>query len=281
MTTKDKIYQFCKAQKRPLTCREIIDSLFPEKHQSFINTCVMELVKEGFLVRDDSCRPYVVFLSKKEYNIKKNEIGTISRPCEEEVEKYLLEWEKLDNYVIQEMALDKLFHQIYPKNTNIEEILVKVATLNDFYSTNIFSGYKVAKHILSLNIDKRLECVDETLVNDIATLVLNEEKIKNFYSFATKFCSHHKPYNYAIYDSYVDKVLRYFRDVDGFADFKDIDLKEYSKFIKIIRQFQNYYSLEKYNLKMLDRYLWMLGKEKFPKKYVQNKSKNVGEEIDE
>ena len=48
-------------------------------------------------------------------------------------------------------------------------------------------------------------------------------KQKNFYSFATKYCSHHRPYDYAIYDSYVDKVLRHFRNVDGFSDFTDAD----------------------------------------------------------
>ncbi|UTW70364.1 hypothetical protein KHA80_07545 [Anaerobacillus sp. HL2] len=44
------------------------------------------------------------------------------------------------------------------------------------------------------------------------------EKKKNFYSFATKYCSHHNPLDYPIYDSYVDEVLRHFRNRDGFSD---------------------------------------------------------------
>lgn len=61
------------------------------------------------------------------------------------------------DYASQEAALDKLFFTFAPENTNIEDILLKVSTLNDFYSTNIFSVFPVAEHILSLNIDERLK----------------------------------------------------------------------------------------------------------------------------
>ena len=72
------------------------------------------------------------------------------------------------------------------------DILLKVAALNDFYSTNIFSVYPVAKHILSLNIDDRLMTGDVALVSDIQKVTINGVE-KNFYSFATKYCSHHRP----------------------------------------------------------------------------------------
>jgi hypothetical protein len=74
---------------------------------------------------------------------------------------------------------------------------------------------------VSLDIDARLHTGDATLVGDIAQVTMDSGKIKNFYSFATKYCSHHMPLEYPIYDSYVDLLLRYFRDVDGFADFKN------------------------------------------------------------
>ena len=35
----------------------------------------------------------------------------------------------------------------------------------------------------------------------------------------------------------------------------------------ILVDFQKQYGIEEYNLKDLDRYLWQLGKEKFPNKY--------------
>lgn len=114
--------------------------------------------------------------------------------------------------------MDKLFFKLCPKNTDITDILLKVFTLNVFYSTNIFSVYPVAKHILSLGIDARLKAGDVTLVNDIKQITINGTE-RNFYSFASKYCNHHNPLDYPIYDSYVDVVLRYFRNRDRFTSF--------------------------------------------------------------
>lgn len=188
----------------------------------------------------------------------------IPKPTCKTVEMYLQQWNTLENYVMQENSLDKLFFDLIPENRIIEDVLIKCSTLNDFYSTNIFSIFPVAKHILQLNIDSRLKNGDLTLVNDIADV---KELDRRFYSFASKYCSHHKPELFPIYDSYVDKVLRYFRNVDKFANFKNDDLKDYVKFKYILEEFKVYYSLEQYSLKELDRYLWLLGKEYFKKEY--------------
>lgn len=193
--------------------------------------------------------------------------GDIPRPNENEVTKYLELWDTLENYKFQEEALDKLFFVTYPSNTLMEDVLVKVSTLNDFYSTNIFAAYKVAKHIISLDIDERLNNSDITLVNDISKIEMDNGNIKNFYSFASKYCSHHKPLDFPIYDSFVDTLLKYFRDTDSFYEFKNEDLKDYVKFKNILIEFQRYYGLEQFNLKEIDKYLWLLGKEKFPKNY--------------
>lgn len=96
---------------------------------------------------------------------------------------------------------------------------------------------------------------------------MDNGNIMNFYSFATKYCSHHKPLDFPIYDSFVDTLLKYFRDADNFYEFKNDDLKDYIIFKKILIEFQRYYRLEQFNLKEIDKYLWLLGKEKFPKNY--------------
>ena len=92
----------------------------------------------------------------------------IPKPTVEEVQKYLDKWNTLENYVDQENSLDKLFFDLIPENKQIEDILIKCSTLNDFYSTNIFSIFPIAKHILQLNIDERIKCGDLTLIEDIA-----------------------------------------------------------------------------------------------------------------
>ena len=190
----------------------------------------------------------------------------VPRPSKSEVLKYLNRWDSLENYVLQENSLNKLFFNTYPLNDNIEDILIKVSSLNDFYSTNIFSVFPVAKHILQLNIDERLKNNDVTLVNEISHITISGKQ-KNFYSFATKYCSHHNPVEFPIYDSYVDKVLNYFKRKDGFAEFKKEELKDYKKFKNVLIQFKKFYDIDEFNLKDIDRYLWQLGKEYYPNKY--------------
>ncbi len=191
-------------------------------------------------------------------------MADIPKPSVKEVEKYLDQWDSLENYVNQENSLDKLFFNLIPENKAIEDILIKCSTLNDFYSTNIFSIFPIAKHILQLDIDERLKSGDLTLIEDIADK--NVMGRRN-YSFASKYCSHHNPDQFPIYDSYVDKVLRYFRREDKFANFKNDNLQDYIKFRAILEEFKVYYSLEQYSLKELDKYLWLLGKEYFKKQY--------------
>lgn len=182
------------------------------------------------------------------------------RPCDKEVEKYLQVWKGLENYDIQEMALNKLFERVCPKNDNIQDIILKCSVLNNFYSTNIFGIYDVAKDI------KGIKDLDALMSEGEASAV---DKIANCgsrinYSFATKYCSHHYPKKYAIYDSYVAQALQYFRDRDKFADFKNDDLRNYSKFLKVILKFQEYYHIkEEFSLKEMDQYLWQFGKRFF------------------
>lgn len=282
MGRKEEILKYCERMNTALTVKQIVNALYPDKTQPYLNQQVTELVQEKKLVRNDEVRPYTVRLSKdgeiisevRDYsrqggctNNRMSKREDIPTPCVTDAEKYIQGWDKLEKYRLQERALDKLFFQAFPKNNSIEEILVKVACLNEFYSTNIMSVYPVAKHILELDIDKRLISGDSSLVGDIALLTREDGSQINNYSFATKYCSHHQPEKYAIYDSYVDSVLKYFRDIDEFAKFARNDLRNYSTFLEVLIKFRKYYGLEKYDLKLLDRYIWQLGKEKFPQNY--------------
>lgn len=105
-----------------------------------------------------------------------NQQPNIPKPSRDEVEKYLLKWRQLEKYYNQERALNKLFFDLCPKNDDIEDILLKCSTLNDFYSTNIFDINAVANHILSLEIDERLEKGDLSLVEDIAKVKVGNPK---------------------------------------------------------------------------------------------------------
>ncbi len=182
------------------------------------------------------------------------------------IREYLTKWEQLKNYQLQESSLKLLFHSLCPHNQSTEHVLLKVSTLNDFYSTHIFDTYAVAKHIVGLDVDQRLAKGDHSLVNDIAAVPMGES-VKNFYSFASKFCSHHKPDIYPIYDSYVEIMLVNYKNKDNFDRFAKDDLKYYEHFVKIIEAFREFYGLTDFSLRDIDRFLWLAGKEWFPKNY--------------
>jgi hypothetical protein len=226
-----------------------------------------------FLASDGTAEPSATKQEKtvnRTYTRKKKIDVDVPDPSIDQVEFYLEKWDGLENYNMQEDALNKLFFDLCPNNKDVVDVLLKASTLNDFYSTNIFSIYPVAKHICALDIDERLKAGDVTLVRDIQYVTIGDKE-KNFYSFASKYCSHHNPLYYPIYDSYVYEVLRYFRNQHSFSDFQDGDLKDYAKFKSILIDFRAFYGLDKFNLKQIDQYVWLLGKDYFPKNYRKNK----------
>jgi len=180
-------------------------------------------------------------------------------PTNEVIAKYQDKWKKNKPYPQREKGLDKLFQSI-PLNDNLEDVLVKVAVLNDFYSTNIMSTYDVADNILKHNFDSKINKLDYSLVDDIANVKIKGSK-KCFYSFATKYCSHHNPNTYPIFDKNVQRVLFEFNNKFHYTKkFTLKSLKSYKKFYEVINAFKDFYKL-KCSYKELDRYLWQYGKE--------------------
>ena len=57
----------------------------------------------------------------------------------------------------------------------------------------------------------------------------------------------------------------------------DVDLlglKDYVKFKNILIEFKKFYDIDEYNLRDIDKYLWIAGKEYFPKKYKYGNKNN-------
>jgi len=186
----------------------------------------------------------------------------IAAPTEKSVKSCLAQWAGLEKYVLQEACLNLLVHELRPKNAELVDVLLKVSCLNDFYSTNIYDTHAVAKHITRLDIDGALDGGDLSLVNKMGPVKVGS-KTRNFYSFATKYCSHHRPDIYPIYDSYVDKMLVHFKKRDNFAKFTASDLKDYPTFVALIDAFKAYYGLDAFTRKQIDAYLWLTGKQHF------------------
>jgi len=156
-----------------------------------------------------------------------------------------------------DIALRKLFTQLCPLNTSMEDVLIKCATLNQLYSTNIYNVTAMAKHILSIqNIDSRLTTGDITLIDEIAHIpTIN----RRFLSFATKYCAMHQPKLFSIYDSNVHKVLKHYHK----RKYSDDSLRSYETYCQALCEFRSIYCLDKLDAWRLDKYLWQLGKSNF------------------
>ena len=195
----------------------------------------------------------------------------IKRPTVELVNGYLDKWHRLEKYTLQEECLNLLFRELCPRNDQIHHVLLKVSALNDFYSTNIFDTHSVAKHIIEIGVSERILSGDISLVNELAQINIGG-KPRKFYSFASKYCNHHNPEAFPIYDNYVDKMLRHFRRVDKFAEFRRDELKNYVRFVEIVKLLRSSYALDQFSLREIDIYLWLAGKEEFSKWSVEQRS---------
>lgn len=178
---------------------------------------------------------------------------------------------------VVETALSKLF-QSFPHNTAFEDVLLKVVALNDLYRTNIFATYQVAEHIVHLNIDPLLLQGHTTLVDLIARVEI-KGKMRNNYSFASKYCAWHRPNEYPIYDSYVDQMLWAYQKEAAFTQFRRANLWNYSRFKHIMLLFRDFYHLSEFNLKDIDKFLWLAGKETFPPAWEQTVSPPISNDV--
>jgi len=203
---------------------------------------------------------------------------SVPRPTKQAIMEYLDKWMRLPGYTAQEDALQLLFQETFPCNTSLSEVLVKCSTLNDFYGTNIFRVFPLAKYIVSLNIDSRLTAGDPQLVNDISLghgIKSKSGKELRLFSFASKYCSHHNPLDFPIFDSYVEKLLIHFRNADRFSSFRNDELRDYLVFKRVILDFRKTYHLQDFDLKQIDQYLWQLGKDVFPKQYGKREREDM------
>lgn len=181
----------------------------------------------------------------------------------QEITTYFSKWNAMADYVSQENALNSIFLGAGALGFSQSELMVKCATLNDFYSTYIFKVYYVVQHYLgATNLAGRLASGDTSLVDDLRKVPTPRSANPiDFYSFATKFCSHHNPVAFPICDTLAINALYAFKKRDRFYNFTKHSLINYQNYVKVIDEFRKYYGLTNYSYKDIDKYLWLIGKE--------------------
>jgi hypothetical protein len=133
-------------------------------------------------------------------------LPSVPTPSAVQVRTYLGRWRDSINGRI-DAALTTAFVAM-PRNDDVGEVAVKIAALNGLYATNIFGIVQVARHVVALDIDVDLaeNTADPELIERIANVSIGGKRRRN-YSFATKYCSFHRPEVYPIFDSLVADVL--------------------------------------------------------------------------
>lgn len=183
-----------------------------------------------------------------------------------DMKKYITVWQnEMSGYVENESVLEELFvkNSATKTNTDLHTVMVKCAVLDNFYSTYItgpnFST--LAKGIISIkDIDKRIAEGDHSLVEEIANVGHSFSSPKTLYSFATKFCSHHNPKAFPIFDSIVAGLLsKVLKDDSSLAQCSRKDMRIYDRYVSSIDSVIEKY-LQGATYKQFDRYFWTYGK---------------------
>ncbi len=159
-----------------------------------------------------------------------------------------------DNRVVEE-ALAQLIRE-FPRNTEPSHVLLKVVVVNHLYGAGIprKNVERIADHITKLRIDRAVADGNAAIVDDIINCGLEEK----YFSFASKFCSWHKPDAYPIYDRNVDECLWSYRQQYHFTTYRRGSYT-YIEFVAILNAFRNVFGLNAVTFKQLDKFLWQVG----------------------
>ena len=190
-------------------------------------------------------------------------------PSVTEIERCKKEWENENKnpYFLAEKALKRVFQKDgnKPRLSDID-LLTQIPLLNALYKTNIWAIDNVYQHYKEVkdknNLERRLMEGDLSIVEKLRNVCLKDQE-RDFYSFATKFCSFHNPEQFPIYDSIVADML-YALNNNGkkpFSKFTKKSLKDYPTFVAVIRDLQKAYGLTDRSFWEIDKMLWINGKE--------------------
>ena len=184
----------------------------------------------------------------------------MNRPCKQEVELKIKEWNETPKYYDSDKAIYELIAK-FPDNTDVHSVYIKCQMINGAESSRLYNKYiyDIAKNITKVNnINERIKAGDLSVVKDIAECGIE----KKIYSFATKYCSAHNKTAFPKKDSLVAGRLR---ELNGDFHFTDKptnvsslgNYKNYRDYVAVIDDFRRFFALEEYTYKEIDEYLWL------------------------
>ena len=185
----------------------------------------------------------------------------LPQPTPSLIARHMRAYDASPNGGVPDAAVRAVF-SAFPANTDPGHVLAKVAVLNSLYSTNIFAVRDVALSIVNARIDPLLKLGSRDVHEALATQMVGG-RLRNVFSFATKYAHWHRPDVYPIYDSFVRQQLLAYRRQDQFAEFEERELRT-GRFMDLFAQFRSYYGLQACSLRDIDKWLWRQGRGKGP-----------------
>jgi hypothetical protein len=198
-----------------------------------------------------------------------NQNQTLLAPTEELVRAACDEFDQdPDNRAI-ERSLAELFNR-YPANSDHAHVLLKAVALNTLYSTQIplYSNTRPDLRDVAQHIHRNAEQIDSALaagipeiVDTIARLRVPGKRDYCYFSFASKYCSWHKPEFYPIYDSNVDRYVSRLKEDALFREFFNTGEERwrYAEFRRLIGILRERHGLNSCSFKQLDKFLYLQG----------------------
>lgn len=181
-----------------------------------------------------------------------------------QVEKYLEKWRAQGNES-SDAALRLLFKTM-PKNVGPGQVAVKVAALNGLYATSIYGVVQMARHIVELDIDDALavEVADPDLVDKIAHLTLQAKTRRSLLLRDEALLvplPRHPPHLRLARRRSPQRPTESGREFDTFAP-REHWRTDYDVYCRSIEGFRSHFGLEDLSIRDIDKYLWMLAKER-------------------
>jgi hypothetical protein len=182
---------------------------------------------------------------------------TLQRPTPSLVREYVTQFENDPECVATDAAIALLI-RTFPNNSNIEEVLLKVAAVNQLYNAGVYTRavYAVAELICRSEVDSKLDQGSLGLVDEIAHTEITGENHR--YVFATKYCHWHRPAVYPICDNDAADLIWRYQKADRFGNFLKSNLvsENYRRYYEIVEEFGSHYGLGEVTFRELDKFLW-------------------------
>lgn len=164
-------------------------------------------------------------------------------------------------------SLSKLFDSLNNEE-NAHEVYIKVAALNQIYSTAIQYIAPVVNKIIqeidsdhrSYNLERYVELVDKISVVNWVSPTTSKEHTRRNISFSSKYIHFLSGRKLPIYDSYIWIVMIGYISQRGEKNISFSTPETYSEFFQVFCKFKIMFYLNKYSNYEIDKFLWQYGK---------------------